>query len=87
MGETLPEVATGSTDRRLRIISDRGVIEREVVHENTVVCCAWSQDGSKVATGSVDKHLRIIDAATGVILHALEHENSVVTPSSATTPF
>ena len=71
------KLATGSRDRRLRIVdAATGAVEKEVRHEGAVFSVAWSPSGTKVATGSHD-FVRIVDAATGAVEREVRHEGWV----------
>ena len=72
------KVATGSFDKRLRIVDvASGAVEVEVLHGSHVQSVVWSPSGMKVATGSLDKRLRIVDAASGAVELEVPHGSDV----------
>ncbi|KAJ2851388.1 RNA export factor gle2 [Coemansia brasiliensis] len=43
-------------------------------HKGPALCCAWSQDGSKVVSGGADKAGQMIDLATGQTTQVAQHD-------------
>jgi len=71
-------VATGSDDRKLRIVDAvTGHVRNEVQHAGRVLAVSWSQLGDLVATGSHDGKLRIVEAATGQVRCEMLHGSLV----------
>ena len=74
-------LATGSFDGTARIWDARTglALTPPIVHQDTVICVAFSPDGSRLATSSADGTARIWDVATGRPVSApLEHKDEVL---------
>jgi len=78
------EIATGSTDGRIRTWDAQNTRQllTLVGHTSHVLSIAWSPNGTKIASGSADNTIKIWNAQTGAILQTLTgHSDYVETVS------
>lgn len=62
-------LAVSSWDKKVRIyqVSEQGQSEgkAQIEFDGPVLCCAWSEDGTKVVGAGADKSFRLLDIASG----------------------
>ncbi|KAJ2705650.1 RNA export factor gle2 [Coemansia sp. IMI 203386] len=74
-------LAASSWDNEVRIweIQSNGtsVGKAAFSHQAPALCCAWSQDGTKIASGGVDKAGRMMDVGTGQSVQIAQHDGAI----------
>jgi WD40 repeat protein len=88
-------LTTGTWDGELRIYRIDAIVgaasqpHAKGAHEKFINDVRYSPDGKRVLSVSDDHYLRVWDAESGVLLHELQHEHSVLTahfmPQNATS--